>query len=44
MACESSPGGAGVTRMVPGPTRLLEHMVRYLAPKLSRSRRSTPTG
>ena len=36
-------GGARVTRVVPGPTMLLDRMVRYLEPKLNRSRRSSAT-
>jgi len=36
-------GGARVTRVVPGPTLLLDRMVRYLEPKLNRSRRTTGT-
>lgn len=36
-------GGIKATRLVPGPTVLLERMVGYLAPRLNRSRRSSGT-
>jgi adenosylcobinamide-phosphate synthase len=36
-------GGVKATRLIPGPTMLLERMVGYLVPRLNRSRRSSGT-